>query len=104
MVEQRTHKPLVAGSIPASGTNLTNRREGAGNRPRAAERKVFCARPPSFQHRGMSVPSPDCSRRDFLKTTAGAVAAYRAFLKLAPSDPLAPQVRAVLKQIAPAKK
>jgi tetratricopeptide (TPR) repeat protein len=36
--------------------------------------------------------------------TATAVAAYRKFLKLAPSDPLAPQVKAVLKQLAPAKK
>jgi cytochrome c-type biogenesis protein CcmH/NrfG len=33
-----------------------------------------------------------------------AVAAYRKFLKLAPSDPLAPQVRKVLKQLAPSKK
>jgi Flp pilus assembly protein TadD len=36
--------------------------------------------------------------------TKTAVAAYRKFLKLAPDDPLAPQVRAVLKQLAPAKK
>jgi tetratricopeptide (TPR) repeat protein len=36
--------------------------------------------------------------------TATAVAAYKKFLKLAPTDPLAPQVRSVLKQLAPAKK
>ena len=36
--------------------------------------------------------------------TKTAVAAFRKFLKLAPSDPLAPQVRALLKQLAPAKK
>jgi len=36
--------------------------------------------------------------------TKTAVAAYRRFLKLAPGDPLAPQVRAQLKQLAPAKK
>ncbi len=28
MVEQRTHKPLVAGSIPAPGTNLANGSDG----------------------------------------------------------------------------
>jgi len=36
--------------------------------------------------------------------TKTAIAAYRRFLKLAPTDPLAPQVRAVLKQLVPAKK
>jgi cytochrome c-type biogenesis protein CcmH/NrfG len=36
--------------------------------------------------------------------TAAAIAAYRKFLRLAPSDPLAPQVRQVLKQLVPAKK
>jgi cytochrome c-type biogenesis protein CcmH/NrfG len=36
--------------------------------------------------------------------TKTAIAAYRRFLKLAPTDPLAPQVRSVLKQLAPAKK
>jgi Flp pilus assembly protein TadD len=36
--------------------------------------------------------------------TAVAIVAYRKFLKLAPTDPLAPQVRTVLKQLAPAKK
>jgi tetratricopeptide (TPR) repeat protein len=36
--------------------------------------------------------------------TATAIAAYRKFLKLAPTDPLAPQVRQVLKQLVPAKK
>jgi cytochrome c-type biogenesis protein CcmH/NrfG len=36
--------------------------------------------------------------------TATAIAAYRKFLQLAPSDPLAPQVRQVLKALAPAKK
>jgi tetratricopeptide (TPR) repeat protein len=36
--------------------------------------------------------------------TKTAVAAFRRFLKLAPGDPLAPQVRAQLKQLAPAKK
>jgi tetratricopeptide (TPR) repeat protein len=36
--------------------------------------------------------------------TAVAIAAYRTFLKLAPSDPLAPQVRQVLKALVPAKK
>jgi cytochrome c-type biogenesis protein CcmH/NrfG len=36
--------------------------------------------------------------------TATAVAAYKKFLKLAPTDPLAPQVRTVLQQLAPAKK
>ncbi len=33
--------------------------------------------------------------------TATAIAAYKKFLKLAPTDPLAPQVRSVLKQLAP---
>lgn len=36
--------------------------------------------------------------------TKTAIAAYRRFLELAPTDPLAPQVRAVLKQLAPVKK
>jgi cytochrome c-type biogenesis protein CcmH/NrfG len=36
--------------------------------------------------------------------TATAIAAYRKFLKLAPTDPLAPQVREVLKALVPAKK
>ena len=36
--------------------------------------------------------------------TATAIAAFKKFLKLAPSDPLAPQVKAVLKQLQPAKK
>jgi len=34
--------------------------------------------------------------------TKTAIAAYKKFLKLAPADPLAPQVRSVLKQLAPA--
>ena len=38
------------------------------------------------------------------RDTAVAVAAYKKFLRLAPSDPLAPQVRQVLKQLVPAKK
>jgi hypothetical protein len=33
-----------------------------------------------------------------------AIAAYKKFLRLAPTDPLAPQVRQVLKQLIPAKK
>jgi tetratricopeptide (TPR) repeat protein len=36
--------------------------------------------------------------------TASAIAAYKKFLKLAPTDPLAPQVKSVLKQLEPAKK
>jgi tetratricopeptide (TPR) repeat protein len=36
--------------------------------------------------------------------TAVAIAAYKKFLRLAPTDPLAPQVRQVLKQLVPAKK
>jgi tetratricopeptide (TPR) repeat protein len=36
--------------------------------------------------------------------TAVAIAAYKKFLRLAPTDPLAPQVRQVLKQLIPAKK
>lgn len=36
--------------------------------------------------------------------TTTAIAAYKKFLKLAPTDPLAPQVRSVLQQLAPAKK
>ena len=32
MVEQRTHKPLVAGSIPASGTIFSLRAQVAGDR------------------------------------------------------------------------
>ena len=36
--------------------------------------------------------------------TKTAITAYKTFLKLAPNDPLAGQVRALLKQLAPAKK
>ena len=36
--------------------------------------------------------------------TATAIAAFKKFLKLAPTDPLAPQVKSVLKQLEPAKK
>lgn len=36
--------------------------------------------------------------------TATAIAAFKKFLKLAPSDPLVPQVKSVLKQLQPAKK